>query len=248
MGGGSRGVKKEKLRDLSTRALTLDELRALNDVLFNSVAPITVAILGAVLVEHDLERVIRRRLSINNDADWESLLDERGPLGTFHRKIELAYVLKVIDKPTRKNLDIIRAIRNTFAHSKRPITFENPLIVAELEKVQQTPSGKRAFKKLTQFKNQQTKYVVLCWQIAGPLNQRLTRSIMSGTRRKMAKWKKQEPTSNFLSQLFLGGLGAPGVPPLSTQKSRNDDPSPPKFQGLLSSVLNQQKKPEDGRE
>jgi hypothetical protein len=250
MGGGSRGVKKEKLRDLSTRPLTFEEVRVLNDELFKSAAPISVAILGAVLVEHDLERVIRHRLAIRNDTDWEGLLDERGPLSTFHRKIELAHALKLIDKATRKNLDIIRTIRNTFAHSKRAISFNNHLIIAELAKVQPPKSGKRAYRKLAQLKEPQTKYVILCWQTAGPLNQRLTRSIMSGARRKMAKWKKQEPDSSFLSQLVLGGLGPTLSRQLSTQQSQNGDPKPQVFRGLLSSVLDEEdkKKQEDGRE
>jgi hypothetical protein len=247
MGGGSRGVKKEKLRHLSTRQTTAEEARAVNHALLAAGSPIAVAILGAVLVEHDLERVIRRRLSIRDDEDWEALLDERGPLSTFHRKIEMAYVLKIIDKPTRRNMDIIRAIRNAFAHSKRTIGFDNPLIAAELAKAQPMSRRKRAFRLLNRISDPKTKYTVLCWQTAGPLNQRLTRSIMSVTRRKMRQSLKRAPESSFLSQLLLGGLGSPLSHPQSTQQSRSDDPKTPRVRGLLSSLLEEKlaKKAED---
>ena len=51
-----------------------------------------------------------------------------GPLATFNAKIELAYLVKIVTKECRRQLHLIRRIRNKFAHTLEPITFEDAQI------------------------------------------------------------------------------------------------------------------------
>ena len=44
--------------------------------------------------------------------------------------------LGLYDEGTRDNLDIIRVVRNAFAHTAVQLTFETPQMAAEVEKLQ----------------------------------------------------------------------------------------------------------------
>ena len=47
------------------------------------------------------------------------------PLSTFSAKIDFAYEVKIIGPKTRHDLDLIRELRNGFAHSMVPIRFDD---------------------------------------------------------------------------------------------------------------------------
>jgi len=56
---------------------------------------------------------------------------EIAPLNTFHAKIVMGYSLGIYGKITRDDLHRIKRIRNAFAHSFRPITFDTPEVSKE---------------------------------------------------------------------------------------------------------------------
>jgi len=70
------------------------------------------AVLGAALLDVRLEDVFRAKLAANHDA----LLGRSGPLATFSSRINLAFALQWIDQDTALDLNVIRDIRNDFAH------------------------------------------------------------------------------------------------------------------------------------
>lgn len=81
------------------------------------------AILQATWTELIVERVLRGRLR------WEGasqIFDANGPLATFSNKIIMAYGMGIFGKKTRHDLDLIRHLRNGFAHCRLPIRFRNP--------------------------------------------------------------------------------------------------------------------------
>jgi hypothetical protein len=160
----NRGTPKPKLRDLGYLKLTREEEQALADAAVHA-NPTVTAIMGAVLVEHELEGFLRKRLSKRDDETWSDLTLDNGPLGTFHKKIIAAYALGIYGDVTRQNLNIVRNIRNAFAHSKKLIDFDHPLIVAELDKI--AFRNERARKAFRQSKpaNQRC-YQNLCFMIA----------------------------------------------------------------------------------
>ena len=81
------------------------------------------AILAATNVENALQYALRRRLVVK-EAQYESLFGLNSPLGTFDNKIRVAFAVKIFGEQTERNLELIRVIRNTFAHAHIPITFE----------------------------------------------------------------------------------------------------------------------------
>jgi DNA-binding MltR family transcriptional regulator len=130
----NRGKPKPKLRDLGRIPPTDEEIKALRNAA-QSADPIVTAILGAVLVEHELDNHLRKRVAKKNDDVWSDMVSEAGPFSTFSRKIMAGHALGIFDEHTKDNLNIVRVIRNAFAHSKKLIDFNNPLVVAELGKI-----------------------------------------------------------------------------------------------------------------
>jgi len=148
MASRNRGVKKPKLRDLSQKPLTTDEQHALLDAIDLTSPPIATAILGAVLVEHELETSLRRRLFRKDDDAWDEMLAESGPFSTFARKITAGHTMGLFDEALCTNLNIVRTVRNAFAHSKRLIDFDHPLVAAELKKIEIPKLRKKTFKRI----------------------------------------------------------------------------------------------------
>lgn len=73
-------------------------------------------ILGAARLDVALEAALRSLMS-NHPNGQDNLFDPDRPLGTLSAKIALAHRLGVIDQDVEHALQIIRKIRNEFAHS-----------------------------------------------------------------------------------------------------------------------------------
>jgi hypothetical protein len=73
-------------------------------------------VLGAERINVALEVLIKNSLqpSLNNT---DTLFTSEGALASFSRKIEMAYRLGLIDLPFKQALDLVRKLRNDFAHA-----------------------------------------------------------------------------------------------------------------------------------
>jgi hypothetical protein len=78
------------------------------------------AILTSTLVEN------WQNIRFAQQAD--KVFENNGPLSTFDAKILIADCLGMFGPDTRNNLNLIKEIRNTFAHARVPITFSSPEI------------------------------------------------------------------------------------------------------------------------
>ena len=85
------------------------------------------AILLATNVENALQIALLRMFKTRKDQA-RGLFGSNSPLGTFANKIQMAYALDIFGDETKANLDIIRTVRNAFAHAKIPIKFETPQV------------------------------------------------------------------------------------------------------------------------
>jgi DNA-binding MltR family transcriptional regulator len=75
------------------------------------------AIVGCSLLEDSLEQLLRSRMSKSADARHvDRLFSGYAPLATFSAKSALCYALGLIDESIFQDLDIMRKIRNRFAH------------------------------------------------------------------------------------------------------------------------------------
>lgn len=97
----------------------------------------TTAIMGATFVEYGLQVAITRRMpSDADDPEFKYLFGtdtEFAPLSDFSSKIKMARALGIISKDEKSQIDCIRSIRNAFAHTMSPISFQTGEIASFFE-------------------------------------------------------------------------------------------------------------------
>jgi hypothetical protein len=121
------------IRDLKTFTrgdVTVADLVRLEAEIYGANDRARAVMLGAV-VETSLEIFLRNktRPTLNSD-DNRQLFDFRGPLGDFASKTLLAYAFNMFGPDTRHDLDLVRLLRNEFAHSRKSFDFTTPAIAA----------------------------------------------------------------------------------------------------------------------
>jgi DNA-binding MltR family transcriptional regulator len=87
------------------------------------------AIFGAAILHDDLEDLLRAFFRTDEDSVKrvvDPLFQTYAPLSTFSSRIQIAFALKLITKDLKYRLDIIRRLRNDFAHESGPIDFDGP--------------------------------------------------------------------------------------------------------------------------
>lgn len=68
-----------------------------------------------------------------NSEEKSHLFSGDAPLGTFSSRIRIAYAFGLIDRDVHKSLHHLREIRNAFAHTMAPISFETPEVAKACE-------------------------------------------------------------------------------------------------------------------
>jgi DNA-binding MltR family transcriptional regulator len=86
------------------------------------------AITSSAMLDHLLASLIEKFLVDDKKATKELLCNSMSPLGTFASRIAIAYSLGLISSNERNDLNIIREIRNKFAHKAVNISFETEII------------------------------------------------------------------------------------------------------------------------
>ena len=92
------------------------------------------AILGAALLEFTLTSALRDTFA-DNAAGGKLLDDFAAPLGTFAAKIQYARASGFVGKRIADDMDVIRDIRNQFAHAPLKLSFGNEHIVRACDKL-----------------------------------------------------------------------------------------------------------------
>lgn len=151
-------------------------LKALERQLYRSNSDRAVVVLLGSFVETRLERLLASKMRKNmNSAERKRVFDYEGPLGTFSAKTAMAYALSIIGPQTRSDLDLVRILRNEFAHSRIPLTFRTAEIkeaCAHLKLVDYSASfvprvyleavPRRGLKAATDKKNARTRFLTEC--------------------------------------------------------------------------------------
>jgi hypothetical protein len=84
------------------------------------------AILASAIVEQSLEALLLSHMDVSNDVA-EKLFD--GALRSFLAKTKLAQKLNLISRVVITDLDLVRNVRNAFAHPRGPREFTSPTII-----------------------------------------------------------------------------------------------------------------------
>lgn len=120
---------RKDLRALTRRRPTAgEETKMISEGIYNTESDRAAALIAGTFAENSLEAMIRIRLVNLSAEKMEELFGVEGSLGRFSDKIRIAYAFGVIDPMVRNDLDRIREIRNTFAHSLVPVHFLTPSV------------------------------------------------------------------------------------------------------------------------
>jgi hypothetical protein len=253
MASRNRGRPKPKLSDLSRTPPSPEELKALSSDFYNAAHtayPTAAAILGAVVVEQELETLLRRRLVKRDDVLWSELVAENGPLSTFYRKIVMGRALRLYGADVTTNLHIVRNVRNAFAHAKRLIDFTHPLIEAEIRSTAIPKTRKKAHQRIKNLQpTPRQAYLALCHQLSIAFIDQDTKALKASNRH--FDKKRQRPYSNVLWALMNSQPQDPGSNPPSPQGDQSGDPNSlaqqaPLRGGLFGLGLEQLRKEDKG--
>jgi DNA-binding MltR family transcriptional regulator len=83
-----------------------------------------VVLVVAAFLDEQLELLLTRHF-IDDTKVVSELLSNSGPLGSFSSRIKVAYCLDLIRPEHYSDLQIVRKIRNEFAHSHTPVSFDS---------------------------------------------------------------------------------------------------------------------------
>jgi len=132
----SKGRKKPSLFSLSRQPISTDEERNAYFKSLRSESDRVVAIRASAFTEHTLLDLLIESMRTMDESDIEHLFfKNNATLGTFAARVDIARAFNLINEKQKKNLDIIRHIRNTFAHAVVDIDFSTKEISDECLKL-----------------------------------------------------------------------------------------------------------------
>ncbi|HKP48125.1 MAG TPA: MltR family transcriptional regulator [Pyrinomonadaceae bacterium] len=107
------------------------------------------ALMAAAYLDAELEKLLRKYL-VDNDSVQNEILRQSGPLGPFSTRIDMAYLLGLIGPKARRDLHLIRKIRNQFGHRATPLDFDEAALASRCSKLyhdvfENTVSPRRKF-------------------------------------------------------------------------------------------------------
>lgn len=101
-----------------------------------------VVLIAVTFLEEMLGSLFRAKF-VDTPKVVEALLGPDRPVSTFSARIKLAYCTGHISEGTYRDLEVIREIRNDFAHSRESLSFDCPAIEAKCRRLRYplTPPG-----------------------------------------------------------------------------------------------------------
>jgi|WetSurMetagenome_2_1015567.scaffolds.fasta_scaffold45107_1 DNA-binding MltR family transcriptional regulator len=93
------------------------------------------ALMSAAFLEKTIEDELKK-VFVKDKGITKSVFDFNGALGTFSAKIQIIYLLGYIDKITYNDLQMIRKIRNEFAHTSKVLRFDDSKIASMILNLQ----------------------------------------------------------------------------------------------------------------
>ena len=87
------------------------------------------ALLGVAYLDEQLKQLFRAKMLNEKIAD--ELLGAHRPLATFSARIDVGYGLGWLGKSTYEDINLIRKIRNDFAHLHKPMSFSDSNVISK---------------------------------------------------------------------------------------------------------------------
>lgn len=98
----------------------------------------TIIVMASIL-DVQLEKLLKAYLIDSNEST--KLFKSNGPLSTFSSKINLCYCLGIISKHELNTINVLRRIRNQFAHEIQVSSFNDDQSTIDLSKTLSIPAG-----------------------------------------------------------------------------------------------------------
>jgi DNA-binding MltR family transcriptional regulator len=96
------------------------------------------ALAGIAYLDELLGRLFKAQMLTEKVS--EELFGRFGPLSSFSSRIDVAYCLGWIGPETYRDLNLLRKIRNDFAHAHEPVTFSDAAVQSRCSELQ-IPKG-----------------------------------------------------------------------------------------------------------
>ncbi|MGA3949196.1 MltR family transcriptional regulator [Ralstonia nicotianae] len=109
-----------------------DELRAVIEfrIALSDETDRGAALMAAAFIDDRLKILLERKL-VAAPKIVSPIFEFNGALGTFSSRIDMAYLLGLLPKNARQDLHAIRKIRNEFAHTASPISFDDERVAGK---------------------------------------------------------------------------------------------------------------------
>jgi hypothetical protein len=143
----SRAEALKALRKLQREPLDIDktaqEVFAHDEIFGSATQDRAIALVAATALDEFLKAAILTRLIKLTADEHEDLFGPNvsAPLSSFSARIKIGYALGLYDRQFREDLDLVRAIRNTFAHTLNHIDFETPAVNQACDFFQLAPTS-----------------------------------------------------------------------------------------------------------
>jgi len=129
-----RSTVAQALKDAGLKMPTIpDEVFELRDLLGKETDR-GCALTAAAYLDHELGKLLKKVL-IQDEPLHKELFEGYGPLASFSSRIDLAYGLGYLAPLERRDLHLIRKIRNTFAHRTGNVTFDDSEISSRCQQL-----------------------------------------------------------------------------------------------------------------
>jgi Mannitol repressor len=99
------------------------------------------AMVAAGIVEDWLTAILESKMRPLSNRFKAQIFKGYGPLSSFSAKLHICYALSFIDEPTYKDIQVIKDIRNEFAHTLKPLNFESDEIKRLCQKLRSYDSS-----------------------------------------------------------------------------------------------------------
>lgn len=124
-------MAKNLLNALTKELPSFEEITLILSQIKSS-SDLAAAITGTAIIEAALEESLKGRFKTDKNDLIVKIFENGGPLSSFDAKISIAEALGVISPKVAAELHTIRKLRNAFAHAKKILTFNEPVIATKL--------------------------------------------------------------------------------------------------------------------
>jgi|ERR1035438_1272613 DNA-binding MltR family transcriptional regulator len=99
------------------------------------------ALMAAAYLDDQLKQLLRY-VMVDDQVVVDELLRAAGPFGTFSTRIDVCFALGLLPPMARRDLHLIRKIRNDFGHTAKPLTFDEAAISARCKELYYATANK----------------------------------------------------------------------------------------------------------